>query len=90
MRAPVMQTRAARGKAMKTAASRRAFLTLLGCGVAASTLARSKRAQATLVRGLTLAEMVAQSARVVVLEPRDSGAHWQTIGGRRQIVTDTS
>jgi len=75
---------------MSSPSSRRAFLTLLGCGTAASALVRSKPALATLVRGLTLPEMVAQSARIVVVEPLDSHSHWQSIGGRRLIVTDTS
>lgn len=46
-------------------------------------------AQATLVRGLSLAELAQRSQHIGVLEPRDSSCRYVSIGGRKSLVTDT-
>lgn len=66
---------------------RRSFL---GClGAAASSGLISSQARATLLRGLSLEELVGRSAFIVVLSALDSESHYLDIGGRRSIVTDT-
>jgi hypothetical protein len=67
--------------------SRRGFLTAAGALVATAALER--RAQASLSRGLTLAELVARSAHTVVATALDAHSDWVLIGGKRRIVTDT-
>ncbi|HEX2875578.1 MAG TPA: hypothetical protein VHP33_30205 [Polyangiaceae bacterium] len=49
----------------------------------------SAPAEATLVRGLTLAELAQKSGRIGVLEPLDASCRYVSIGGRRSLVTDT-
>jgi hypothetical protein len=46
-------------------------------------------ARATLVRGLKLKELVARSHHIVVLRALDARSHYQPLGGRPCIVTDT-
>ncbi|MEI9953436.1 MAG: hypothetical protein WDO74_31770 [Pseudomonadota bacterium] len=47
-------------------------------------------AQATLLRGLNLRDLTAQSRHVLLLTPLDSQCSSVVIGGRRLIVTETS
>ena len=66
--------------------TRRAFL----CGAAAAGAALYvPEAHATLLRGLSLQQLVQRSDRSLVLEPFEATAHYALIGGRRSIVTDT-
>lgn len=67
-------------------ATRRGFL--LGTAAAGAALYATP-ARATLVRGLTLTEMVRRSQRIVVLEPFASSCRYVDIGGRKSLVTDT-
>ncbi len=67
--------------------SRRAFLA--ATGVVVATAAFERKARASLSRGLTLAELVAQSAHTVVATALDARSDWALIGGKRRIVTDT-
>lgn len=46
-------------------------------------------AQATVVRGLSLPELAKGSRRILVGTALEANAHWEVIGGRRRIVTDT-
>lgn len=66
--------------------SRRALLSSLA---ASSFLAFSRPARATLVRGLSLTELVRRSSCVVQLTARQAVSHYVMLGGRRSIVTDT-
>lgn len=68
--------------------NRRSLLGALGAGAFAS-LDLSRTAHATLVRGLTLEELSAQSARILLGTPLDASSQWAMVGGRRRIVTDT-
>jgi hypothetical protein len=68
-------------------ASRRGFL--LGTLSVGGALLTAAPARATLLRGLTLPTLVARSQRIVVIEPLDAVCRYETIGGRRSIVTDT-
>ena len=66
--------------------TRRAFL----CGAAAAGAALYvPEARATLLRGLSLQQLVQRSDRSLVLEPFEATARYASIGGRRSIVTDT-
>lgn len=67
--------------------SRRAALTSVGLGVGAVML--SKQATATLVRGMSLEELVGRSEHAVLGTPLSAGCLYQTIGGRRMLVTET-
>lgn len=67
--------------------SRRVFLTATGAIVA--TAAFERTANASLSRGLSLAELVGRSAHTVVATALDARSDWALIGGRRRIVTDT-
>ena len=49
----------------------------------------ARSARAALARGLTLPEMVVKSQTIAVVTPLDAYSHWQELGGRRLIVTDT-
>jgi hypothetical protein len=71
---------------MTTFIDRRQMLALLGLGCAGS---YSKAAEATLVRGLTLEALSRGSDRIVVGTAVDSSSHWEDIGGKRRIVTDS-
>lgn len=48
-----------------------------------------KAAQATLVRGLSLEELARSSHLIVVGTALEANSHWETLGGKRRIVTDT-
>jgi hypothetical protein len=67
--------------------TRRAALASLGIGVGASLLA--KRASATLVRGMTLEELVGRSQHAVLGTPLGAECMYGAIGGRRMLVTET-
>ena len=60
-----------------------------GVGALVGTAAWEQSADASLVRGLTLAELVAASAHAVVGTALDTHSNWAELGGRRLIVTDT-
>jgi hypothetical protein len=62
---------------------------LLAGGLSALALARVRPAQATLVRAVTLTELVSQSRHAVVATPGEASSRWETIGGRERIVTYT-
>jgi hypothetical protein len=67
-------------------ATRRDFLAsllLLGTGLA------SRAAQAALARGLTLDELVGQSARGVIATPLEAHCEWAAFGHSEVIVTET-
>lgn len=66
---------------------RRSVLGLLGGSAATALLPKS--AQATLVIGLTLKQLVDRSAHIVVVSALDSRSFYTDIGGRRFIVTET-
>jgi hypothetical protein len=66
---------------------RRQFLGLLGTAGAA--LAIPSIAQAGVARGISLAELVRHSTRVVRGLPLDAYAVWETIGDQRHITTYT-
>ncbi|MEO7034167.1 MAG: hypothetical protein ABI548_09765 [Polyangiaceae bacterium] len=46
-------------------------------------------ARATLFRGLSLPELAQLSEYIVLATPLDSSSHWEQLGGRQRIVTDT-
>jgi hypothetical protein len=61
-------------------------------GVAACALSElllQSRAQASLFRGLSLADLSQVSELILVATPLEASSHWETLGGRRRIVTDT-
>lgn len=66
--------------------SRRSFI---AGGLSALALARTHTAQATLVRAITLKELVSLSQHAVVATPGASSSRWETIGDRERIVTYT-
>jgi hypothetical protein len=66
--------------------SRRSFV--VG-GLSAFALCRTRPAQATLVRAITLTELVGLSKYAVVATPGASSSRWETIGDRERIVTYT-
>jgi hypothetical protein len=70
-------------------AERRALCGMLALSVVGLAVGAPGRADATLVRGLTLPELLAASARVAIVTPLFAESHWETIGGQRCIVTDT-
>jgi hypothetical protein len=61
---------------------------LLGLASAGAALYTAP-AQATLVRGLSLAELAQRSQHIGVLEPLDASCRYVSIGGRKSLVTDT-
>lgn len=67
--------------------SRRALITSFGLGAGAGLLPRL--AHATLVRGVTLAELVGRSQHVLLGTPLDAECQVMRIGGRRMLVTET-
>jgi hypothetical protein len=67
--------------------SRRGFL--LGVASGAATSAVSVTASATIVRALSLGALVQTSRRVVVVTPLASESHFEELGRRRRVVTDT-
>jgi hypothetical protein len=68
--------------------SRRSVLVSIGAGLGATLLSRA--ASATLVRGMTLEELVQRSQHAVVCTPLSAESRYLTIGGRRMLVTETS
>jgi hypothetical protein len=48
-----------------------------------------RRAEASLFRGLSVAELSQLSELILVATPLDASSHWETLGGRQRIVTDT-
>ncbi len=68
-------------------AKRRALLGAALAGLGVSLLPGV--AQATLIRGMTLAELSQSSDRILVGSALSFDTHWETVAGRRRIVTDT-
>jgi len=66
--------------------SRRSFVT---GGVSALVLGHLRSARATLVRAITLTELVSLSKHAVVATPQASSSRWETVGDRERIVTYT-
>ena len=58
-------------------------------GLSAIVLASARPAHATLVRAITLTELVGLSQHAVVATPTSSSSRWETIGDRERIVTYT-
>ena len=71
----------------KTTFGRRALLGVGACGLGALLLPR--RAEASLFRGLSLLDLSQVSELILVATPLSASSHWETLGGRRRIVTDT-
>jgi hypothetical protein len=69
--------------------NRRWFLSSLAGMAAGGVLSRARSAQATLVVGLTLPELVTRSTHIVVLSALDAFSRYADLGGHRCIVTDT-
>ena len=67
--------------------SRRGFLLSIGSGVAVSAVGAP--ASATVVRSLSLPSLVHGSRRIVVVTALGSASHYEELGRRRRIVTDT-
>ena len=67
--------------------SRRGLLVGLASGAVAGTF--SSAASATVMRALTLASLVQGSRRIVVVTALDAESHFEELGRRRRIVTDT-
>jgi hypothetical protein len=67
--------------------SRRGLMVGLASGVVAS--AFSATASATVVRALSLASLVQGSRRILVVTALDAESHFEELGRRRRIVTDT-
>jgi len=67
--------------------SRRAALASLGLGATATLFPRL--ASATLVRGMTVEELVGRSQHAVIGTPVGARCLYAVLGGRRQIVTET-
>ncbi len=57
------------------------------CGVGALLLPRT--AQATLFRALSLAALAQMSELILIATPLSASSHWEQLGGRQRIVTDT-
>jgi hypothetical protein len=66
---------------------RRAFLG--GIGAAIGGFAQLNEASATLLRGLSLEQLSKGSDHILVGVALEAVSHWETLGGRRRIVTDT-
>ncbi len=64
--------------------SRRSFV---AGGLSALALGYVRPAQATLVRPVTLTELVSMSQYAVIATPGESSSRWETIGDRERIVT---
>jgi hypothetical protein len=67
--------------------SRRGFLLGVGSGVVVGTFGAT--ASATVVRSLSLPSLVQGSRRIVVVTALGSASHYEELGRRRRIVTDT-
>ena len=75
------------GRSRGQAVPRRTMLKGAACATGALLLAG--RAEATLFRGLSLPALAQASDLVLVVTPLDASSHFQLLGGRRRIVTDT-
>src|SRR5215475_11867859 len=62
---------------------------LLAGGLAMLAVGRVRPAQATIVRSVTLTELVQQSRHALVGTPTSTASLWETIGGTDRIVTYT-
>jgi len=67
--------------------SRRSLLAALGAAAAAELLPRA--ASATLVRGMTLAELVDRSQHVIIGTATGARCLYQSFGSKRMLVTET-
>ena len=67
--------------------SRRGLLVGVAAGAVASTWGGT--AAATIVRSLTLSALVQRSRRIVIVTALDAESHFEDLGRRRRIVTDT-
>ncbi|MFZ5891455.1 MAG: hypothetical protein ACOY0T_10420 [Myxococcota bacterium] len=67
--------------------NRRAFLGAIAGSVAG--ISASREASATLLRGLSLEQLSKSSDHILVGTALEANSHWETVGGRRRIVTDT-
>jgi hypothetical protein len=67
--------------------SRRGLLLGLASGAATSVVVNS--ASATIVRSVSLQTLVNGSARILVVTPLTAESHYEELGRRRRIVTDT-
>src|SRR5262249_41834964 len=67
--------------------SRRGLLLGVGSGVAGSLMGAP--ASATIMHAVTLQALVQGSRRIVVLTPLAAESHFEDLGRRRRIVTDT-
>jgi hypothetical protein len=65
--------------------SRRAVL--IGGILAAVSVAVPRRANASVMRALTLTELVQESAHVFIGTPSDAFSQWENLGGQKRIVT---
>ena len=66
---------------------RRTLLAAAVCGLTEALL--PKRAGATLFRGLSLPDLAQASEFILLATPLSASSHWEVLGGRRRIVTDT-
>lgn len=69
------------------AVSRRGFLAGVSAGLGAGLVGRP--ASATVVRAVPLSVLVQSSRRVLVVTPLAAESHFEELGRRRRIVTDT-
>src|SRR5262245_15817589 len=69
--------------------SRRSLLAGGLSALAVSRVFRVRPAQATIMRAVTLNELVSQSRHAIVATPGEATSRWETIGGRERIVTYT-
>ena len=69
--------------------SRRSLITGGLSALAVSRVFRVRPAQATLMRAITLNELVSQSRHAIVATPGEASSRWETIGGHERIVTYT-
>ncbi|HET9953438.1 MAG TPA: hypothetical protein VFQ61_02980 [Polyangiaceae bacterium] len=67
--------------------TRRGALGMLAAGVGG--LFQARLAHATLLRGMTVPTLARSSRHIVAVTPLAAEAHWEVLGGRRRIVTDT-
>lgn len=67
--------------------SRREALAGAACGVCG--LLVPSVAGATVLKGLSLEALAKSSQRILMGTALEAVAHWETVGGRRRIVTDT-
>lgn len=67
--------------------SRRVVLGVAALGL--GELCLPKVAGATLMRGLSLEQLARSSELILLGTALEANAHWETLGGRRRIVTDT-